>query len=456
MHRQIFPLLLAGFLFIPQPTTAKAEEKDTFREVINKAKKKVFPALVFVKPIQEVYGGGKKEQMQVFGSGVIISPDGYCITNNHVAENAKSIKCVLSDKRQVEAEVIGLDKETDLGLLKLKVDPKDGPLPYATFGDSSKIEEGQFVMAMGSPFGFSRSVSFGIISYTRRYLEEGPYNLWIQTDAAINPGNSGGPLVNTAGEIIGINTLGTWADNIAFSIPSNTVKEVAELLKKNGKKGVMRTWTGITFQALKDYSKETIIESDKGVLIASVQENSPAGLAGIQSGDLILSCDKKPINGIYLEDLPAIRAFFAKLKISSTVEIAIERDKKILTKHMTLKPKGKVKGDDFECKRWSMTLKEINKFANPNVYFFRKKGVFVQGTDSPGNAALSGLSRGDILITIDGKDITSLADAKKIYEESLKKPDHKKKLLIQLIQQGHKEFRILDYRRDFKKMEEEE
>ena len=407
--------------------------------------------MVFVKPIVEVFSSGKKQQQQVFGSGVIISPDGYVVTNNHVAEDAKSIKCVLFDKRQVTAKIIGLDKDTDLGLLKLEL-PKDAdPLPYATFGDSDLLEEGQFVMAMGSPFGFSRSISFGIVSYTKRYLQEGPYNLWIQTDAAINPGNSGGPLVDDTGKIIGINTLGARADNIAFSIPSNTVKEVVATLKKDG--SVTRTWTGITFQALRDYSKEVIINADSGVLVASVDPRSPAKDAGIKTGDIILSCNGKETTGLYLEDLPKIRAYFAKLPINSNVNLHILRNEKKITIEMSLKPKGKVKGDNFECDLWDMTVKGINKFATPNLAFFQENGVYIQGIQTIGNAQNSGFMIGDIIIEVDGQNIDSLEKVENVYKDSLKKNDAEKKILFKVLRQGLPFYIMLDYRRDFKDVE---
>lgn len=443
-------MMLRLSIFFLVICSISAQTNYDFKTVITNAKQRVFPALVFVKPIVEVFYSGKAQRQQVFGSGVIISADGYVVTNNHVAENAKSIKCVLSDKRQVPAKIIGLDKETDLALLKLDL-PENTTLPFAKFGNSDLIEEGQFVMAMGSPFGFSRSISFGIISYTRRYLQEGPYNLWIQTDAAINPGNSGGPLVDDTGNIIGINTLGARANNIAFSIPANTVKEVVEILKEEGE--VARTWTGITFQALRDYSKEVIINADKGVLVASVAQNSPAKDAGIQTGDIILKCNDKKIMGIYMEDLPATRAFFAKLPNKSIADIEIRRGNKIMHLQMHLRPKGKIKGDNFECDRWDMTVKGINKFSNPNMAFFYEKGVYIQGIQYVGNAQSSHFMMGDIILQIDGEDIDSLEKIKTIYAKSLEKPDSEKKILFKLFRQGLPYYLVLDYRRDFKEIE---
>ncbi|MFP4053614.1 MAG: S1C family serine protease, partial [Phycisphaerae bacterium] len=237
---------------------AKQVNEEKARSV---AMSRVYPALVFVKPIQEVFEGGERERAEVYGSGVIIDPEGYVVTNNHVAENAIEVNCVLGDKEQVPAVVVGLDPETDLALLKLKLPDDHPPLPYAVFADSSKVREGDLAMALGSPFGFTRSISQGIVSNTQRYLgfsSHHRFNLWFQTDAAINPGNSGGPLVDVDGWIIGINTLGTWADGIGFSIPSNVVRDVIGRLR-NRADGVnpdkwpvkvQRAYTGLQLQPL--------------------------------------------------------------------------------------------------------------------------------------------------------------------------------------------------------------
>jgi serine protease Do len=419
-------------------------------KIIADAKEKVFPSLVFVKPIIEEYDSGKLTRAQVFGSGVIISPDGYVVTNFHVVKNALSIKCVLSNKSQVNATVIGSDKDTDIALIKL--DTKE-VLPFAEFGDSSKTEEGQFVMAMGSPFGFSRSISFGIISYTKRYLDYGPYNLWIQTDAAINPGNSGGPLVDTEGKIIGINTLG--GANIGFSIHSNKVKEVVEILKKNGAAGVKRIWTGIQFQALKDFSSENILPDSLGVLVSGVEFDSPANNAEILSGDIILECDGVATNCEYVEELPDIRNFFANLKAETSVTLKIKRNKNIISLKLNLIQKGKVEGENFEAKRWNMTFKEINKFDTPLFAFFKEKGVFVLGVDTPGNGEFSGFVIGDIILKIDDIEINSLDEIKKLYAESLLKIDANKKYFVEVLRKSTHNFLLLDYKTDYKKLGEE-
>ncbi|PCJ54619.1 MAG: hypothetical protein COA79_21795 [Planctomycetota bacterium] len=429
------------------------DDKNTdFTKIIAHSKEKVFPALVFIKTIVENLKAGNKVNKIVFGSGVIISEDGYVITNHHVIDKAKSITCILSDKRRVKAEIIGSDKDTDIALIKLDIKEK---VPFAKLGDSDKVIEGQFVLAMGAPFGFSRSISFGLISYTKRYLKYSPYTLWLQTDAAINPGNSGGPLVNTKGLVIGINTLG-GRNNIGFSVPSNKVKDIIDQLKIHGKNGVPRTWTGITFQALKDFNTDVILDANNGVLVAGVRKNSPASEAGLKVGDIITKCNDKDINAVYLEDLPEIRTYFSKLKTDSIAKLVIKRGKQILDLPMKLKLKGKVEGNTFEAERWNMTFKEINKFESPIIAYFKNKGVFVLGVDHTGNAAKYGFQRNDIILEIENKKIEVLSELKSIYNDSLKLDDGKKKLIFKIMRKGTIYHIAFDFRIDYKKVKEDE
>ncbi len=201
------------------------------QSAVLRAKDKVAPALVHIRPVKEVFSRGERQEVSLIGSGFLISPDGYVVTNEHVAGQSEMVKCVLSDKTQVDAEVVGTDPYTDLAVLKLRVDRQ---LPHVSFGSSAALEAGDMVLALGSPQGLARSVSLGIVSVTDRYLEDSrlrlaPYNNWIQTDAAINPGNSGGPLVNLRGEVVGVNArVLRGAENVGFAIPSDVAREVVE------------------------------------------------------------------------------------------------------------------------------------------------------------------------------------------------------------------------------------
>jgi len=453
-----------------------------FQKIIATAKRTVYPALVFVKPIRETFGSGERQRAEVFGSGVIISPDGYVVSNNHVCEKAIEVHCVLGDREQVPATVIGLDPETDLALLKLKVDPNRGPLPTAAFGDSDKVEAGQFVMALGSPFGFTRSISLGIISNTRRYIgftTQYRYNLWLQTDAAINPGNSGGPLVDTAGRVIGINTLGSGvAQNIGFAIPSNVVSDVIRRLKATAAKTkpdqwpvkVSRAYTGLQLQALNDFKTNTFSDSKRGVLIQSVDAGSPAAAGGATDGDILLSVNGREIDGLYVENLPMLRVLLADLALDKPSEFLVARPtsagagkeppeayagklggRKVLTLGIQPVSRGKFEGEDYDCRRWNMTVKEITKFSNPGLYFLQPTGgVFVQGVRSRGNATDAGLHRNDIVLKIDRWDVKTIADVRKAYEklvQDTKRVD--KKALVTIKRGGFLDWKALSWEKDY-------
>ncbi|MBN2711151.1 MAG: trypsin-like peptidase domain-containing protein [Planctomycetes bacterium] len=418
-----------------------------FREIIQTAKKKVFPAVVFITSISERYEGGKKEKSMSAGSGVIISETGEAVTNWHVVDKTVALRILLLDGEVGEAEVIGSDKDTDLALIKIKVEGRE-KFPFAELGDSSKLTEGQFVMAMGAPWGLSRSVSLGILSCTTRFLPNGQYNLWLQTDASINPGNSGGPLINTSGDVIGINTLGTfYGGDMAFSIPSNVVKRTVSALRKDGK--VERAWTGIRVQPLKDFERNTFYKADTGVLVASVDNGSPAEMAGVKVRDLILTVNGAEIKGVNREDLPEINQFLAELAVEKPVEMKVKRGEEQLTLTMTPRKKGKVEGDDFDCRDWNVTVKAINEFHNPTLFFYRKKGVFVQGVKYPGNATNSGIRRGDIILSVDGKDVDNLDELEKIYTEMVKDENRDKKTTMVLLRNGLKHYLVLDYATKF-------
>jgi serine protease Do len=426
-----------------------AQEHGDFREIISRARSEVFPALIFVKPIVADYESGEKKQQEVFGSGVIISPDGYAVTNWHVVDKAMSINCVLYDKRQVTVELVGSDRDTDLALLRLPAPAEGAQYSFARFEDAP-VQEGDFVMALGSPFGFQRSISLGIISNAERYIgfdTEYKYNTWIQTDAAINPGNSGGPLIDTKGAIVGINTLGVEGSGLGFSIPASRVQDVVGRLKRDGK--VVRAYTGLRLQALKDFHSNTFVEAEHGVLVCGVEEGSPADEAGIRAGDLLLAIDGKPVDGAYAEMLPAIWRTLADLKFDGPVPLELVRGGEKTRVEIKPQQKGASEGGDFDCRRWNMTVKEINKDRTPQLYYLRQKGVFIQGTRYPGNAENSGLGRRDIILTIDREPVATIADVKRVYERIVSDEKREKKVVVEVLRSGLPKWIVLDYRRDY-------
>jgi serine protease Do len=426
-----------------------------FRQVINRAKGEVFPVIVYVRPVSVRYEGGKRQEVQGIGSGVVVSPDGDVITNAHVAKDAVRITIVLQNEKLYNAEIVGLDQATDLALLKLDLGDDADPMPYARFGDSDQLEEGDFVMAMGNPGGLSCTLSFGVVSNTRRYLGDvAPYNLWIQTDAAINPGNSGGPLVNADGEIVGINTLKSRGmDSVGFAVPSNVVRRVYADLKLH--KEVRRVWIGITLQALKDFDSNTFIDAEAGVMIGDVEPGSPAADAGLQAEDLLLQLNGVDTDGMFVEKLPALRTRLARLAPDEPATVRVAREGRLLDLTITPKLKGKIEGEDFDCKEWQMTIKEINRYATPQMHHFHKSGVYVQGVKPRGNARSGRLAPQDVIEEIAGEPIRSLDDAKRVYAELDKRPKDKRQVLVKVFRSGTAQWLVLDYRKRDQEYEEE-
>lgn len=422
-----------------------------FREVIRQAKDKVFPAVVYIKAIRETHEAGKKMSQEVAGSGVIVSPEGEVLTNWHVVDKAVACRCLLYDGRAMEAEVVGTDKDTDLAVLRLKVPAETEPVPFAVLGDSDALTDGDFVMVMGAPWGLSRSVSIGIVSCTRRFLpEKSDYSLWLQTDAAISPGNSGGPLVNTDGEIVGITTLAALiGGDMGFAVPSNTVRYILSQIREYGK--VNWSWTGLQLQPLKDFDRNIYFEDDEGVIVAETDPESPARRAGILARDRILAIGGRPVTAVTEEDLPAIRRRLGLLTKHEPVRIALQRNGEQRVVELTPREKGKVEGEELDCPRWDLTVKQINQFDNPELYFHRKEGVFIYGVKRPGNAASAELRTGDIILKIDGQEVRTLEDVKRIRAEALENIKTKHRAIFSVLRNGLLRQTVLDFSRDYEK-----
>ncbi|MGE5611502.1 MAG: trypsin-like peptidase domain-containing protein [Bacillota bacterium] len=422
-----------------------------FRLVVNQAKDKVFPAVVFIKCISENYERGEKAAQSTAGSGVIISDTGEVLTNWHVIDKAIDIRCLLLNGQAYDAKIVGSDKDTDLALLQLKL-PEKTPAPRgAPIGNSSVLKEGDFVMAMGAPWGLSRSVSIGIISCSQRFLEgASEYSLWLQTDASISPGNSGGPLVNTSGEVIGINARGaTVGGDMGFAIPSDTIRIILPQLRQFGR--VNWSWTGLQLQPLKDFNRNIYFEGTQGVIVSDTDPESPARQAGILARDRIIRINGASMNALTEEQLPAIRRQLGLLPKKQPATIELLRDGKPMTVQITPQEKGNVQGNELDCPRWDLTVKTINQFDNPDLYFHRKSGVFVYGIKHPGNAAMSGLLPQDILVKINDKEITTLADVKAIHEASLKRIAENPRLVLTVLRHGLMKQVVIDISRDYAK-----
>jgi serine protease Do len=433
---------------LPKPDTSLA--KLDFRTVVSSAKDKVFPAVVYIKCLRESHEQGRKLTEEVSGSGVLISPEGELLTNWHVVDKAVEIRCLLSDGQARPAKLVGADKDTDLALLKVNR-PDAQPLPFAEMGDSARLAEGDFVMAMGAPWGLSRSVSMGIVSCTRRYLpQNSEYSLWLQSDASISPGNSGGPLLGTDGRIVGINTRAImYGGDMGFAVPTETIAVLVPRLRQFGK--VNWSWTGLQFQPLHDFDRDMFFNETSGVIVAETDPESPARHAGIVARDRIISIGETPVTAMTAEDLPLIRRHLGLLPMDQPVTVSLVRDGKTIDIQLTPTEKGRVEGAELDFPRWDLTAKAINRFDNPDLYFARKEGVFVFGVKEPGNASNAGLSTNDIITKVDGHDVATLEDLKTIHAESLEKIAEKPRLVITVLRGGLMRQVVLDVSRDYQK-----
>jgi len=343
----------------------------------------------------------RKEQS--LGTGFIISKDGYLLTNNHVVNGADEVVVKLSDGRELKAEIKGVDEKVDLALLKLN--DKD-PLPFAELGDSDTLEVGEWVMAIGNPFGLSHTVTAGIVSAKGRVIGSGPYDDYIQTDASINPGNSGGPLFSAQGKVIGINTaiIAGGGGGIGFAIPVSMAKNVVSQLRDSGK--VTRGYLGVRFQPLtKELATSFGLESDKGALIANVEKDTPAEKAGLQAGDVILEFDGKPVNEG--NELPR---YVAATPVDKKVRLIIFRNggKQEITLTVGRLKDGKDTPSDASSTektndKIGISVEDLTKEHAERFGIRETKGVLI-GSVKPGSAAEeAGVSSGSIIIEINGK-----------------------------------------------------
>jgi serine protease Do len=454
MTRSILIVLTLSLLGGCKPAAAPQLEdplaKLDFRHVVSAAKDKVFPAVVYIKCLRESHEQGRKLTEEVSGSGVIISPEGELLTNWHVVDKSIDIRCLLSDGSHMPAKLIGSDKDTDLALLQLQR-PDTQPLPFAEMGNSASLAEGDFVMAMGAPWGLSRSVSMGIISCTRRYLpDNSEYSLWLQSDASISPGNSGGPLLNTEGRIIGVNTRAImYGGDMGFAVPTETITILLPRLRQYGR--VNWSWTGLQFQPLRDFDRNMFFDDTNGVIVAETDPESPARRVGIMARDRIIAIGGVAVTARTSEDMPLIRRQLGLLPMLQPVRVTLIRDGKPVDIELVPGEKGKVEGAELDCPRWDLTGKTINRFDNPDLYFARKEGIFVYGVKEPGNASDAGLAANDVIVKVDGREILTLDELKAIHKESLDKISEKPRLVITVLRNGLMRQVILDISRDYQK-----
>ena len=421
-----------------------------FRQVVNRAKETVFPSVVYLRCVVENNELGQRLRVNASGSGVLVSADGELVTNWHVVNRALEVRCLLNDGRAFAADIVGQDKDTDLALVRLRL-PAGETVPFAKLGDSTRLQEGDFVMALGAPWGLNRSVSFGIVACARRYLPEGSeYSPWIQTDASISPGNSGGPLVDTEGRVIGINARGaTQGGDMGFAIPAEVVSIVLPRLRDGDDAGW--AWTGLQLQPLRDFQRNITFDGDQGVIIVGTDENSPASEAGFRARDRLLAIDGAPVTALMEENLPDVRRRLALLPVDRPTRLTVQRDGQSLELTLSPRIKGRVLGEELACPRWDFSVKAINQFEVPDLHFQRSEGVYVFGVRSPGNAAGSGLVQRDILLKINGVDVRTLDDVRGIHARSLAGLSNggPRRLVLSVLRGGRSVQIAIDVSRDY-------
>ena len=362
-------------------------------------------------------GGGHQREAQSLGSGFIISADGYVLTNNHVIADADEIIVRLSDRSELEAKLVGTDPRSDVALLK--IEGKD--LPTVKLGKSEDLKVGEWVLAIGSPFGFDHSVTAGIVSAKGRSLPSESYVPFIQTDVAINPGNSGGPLFNLAGEVVGINsqifTRSGGFMGLSFAIPMSVAMDVADQLKATGK--VSRGWLGVVIQEVnKDLAESFGLDKPAGALVAQVLEGGPAAKGGLQVGDVILSLDGKPI--IMSADLPHL---VGRLKPGSKAELDVVRDgarKKLQVAIAALPEEGEelagIEGPGVERSSNRLGVKVVELTEEQKKGLDLKGGVVIKEV-LEGPAAMIGLRPGDVITHLNNQAIDSAKTFTKVAQD---------------------------------------
>ena len=364
------------------------------------------------------------------GSGFIISHDGYIFTNNHVVEQADKILVKLSSGKEYEAKVIGKDAKTDIALIKIK--PSES-LPVAETGDSDKLRVGDWVMAIGNPFGLEQTVTVGIVSAKGRVIGAGPYDNFIQTDASINPGNSGGPLFDMAGQVIGINTaIVAQGQGIGFAIPISMAKTILPDLKSRGK--VTRGWMGVSVQDIsEDIAKSLRLKDQKGALISDVVAGDPAEKAGLRAGDVITE-----INGKTVANTHELLLLIAGLRVGETIKVKVFRDGQekifpILIAERTDKTEtasAKISGEAF-----GMSVQEITPEIAGQLGLPVKKGLIVVDVQGGSLADEVGIQPQDIILQVNKAKITTMKE----YLREIAKAGEKGSILL-LIKRGKSTF----------------
>ncbi|MEL7641303.1 MAG: DegQ family serine endoprotease [Solidesulfovibrio sp.] len=394
-------------------------------------------------------GGGKPHKQRSMGSGFVISADGYIVTNNHVIDNADEVKVQFkNNEKPLAAKIVGRDPETDLALLK--IDGKSN-LPFLEFGDSGKIKVGEWVLAIGNPFGLENTVTLGIVSAKGRIIGAGPFDNFIQTDASINPGNSGGPLIDLDGKVVGINTaIVASGQGIGFAIPSSMAKEVIAQLREG--KTVKRGWIGVTIQDIDENTAKALgLDNTKGALVTSVLDGQPAAKAGIKTGDVITA-----VAGDKVENTNELLRRIAALRPGQSTEMTVVRKGSPVTVSVTLGERdpqklaqqggpGEEGGDatapaEAQAKSVGLTLRAVTAKEAKALGMDKARGVLVTEVEDGSEAEQADVRPGDVVFEVNQRAVNSPEEFKKVVAEDGK---DKGVVMLQIKRQRQTVFRTV-------------
>ncbi len=403
-------------LFAAPPASAAQHGRVPDQVEVATVMKEVFPALVRIFVVSTRYQQGREIKLGAAGSGTIITPDGYVVTNHHVAGKAVRIWVTLSNHQRVDAELVGTDPMTDIAVIKLLPESMRHPVkrfPFSRWGDSSKLKVGQKVFAMGSPGALSQSVTYGIISNPKvvmpgrgMVLDGEPVGTlvrWIFHDAQIYHGNSGGPLVDIDGRIVGVNEIGVAA--LGGAIPAQTARKIAEEIIRHG--FVDRSWSGIQVQKLLYTDK-----NDEGVLVSGVTPGSPAAIAGVVPGDKILAVQGQPIQVRFAEQMPEFHRAILEAPIGTTLKLRVLRDGGKIDLLLKTEARGKAMAPQKELAGWGITAMDVTRLLRLNLRLGEVQGVLVSSINPGGPAGLAKprLQGYDVITRVGGQPVKNVME----------------------------------------------
>lgn len=418
-NRRVFGLvlLLSLLLLSPvEPSLRAASGQDSAdMDSIQTAVDAVKPALVRIQVVSRHYSDGREVKYESSGSGVVITPEGHVVTNHHVAGHAKSIRCIFADKSEYPADLVGTDPMSDIAVLKLRAGERT--FPVARFGDSGALRVGQHVLAMGSPMALSQSVTLGVISNTEMILpswagawgglqqdgeDVGSLVVWIGHDAEIHGGNSGGPLVNLAGEVIGINEIKM---GLGGAIPANLVRDVAQALMAEGR--VRRAWIGVTVQPRLVHGG-----AETGVLIGGTLKGTPAEKAGLSAGDRLLSVNGQPVDVQFREQVPDFNRLVAALPIGEPAVFRVDREGESIEVTLVPEERERVEYEQVVLKEWGITARNLSYLMALQMRRDSRDGVLVTSirAGGPVGEAKPYIAASDVIVSVNGQPVARVED----------------------------------------------